>query len=74
MGFSCNMCNAVLENFSQLISHYKRVHREDPNFFVKCRIDGCGQTYKRFMATKAILTEDTKQFYKLHVTFSSHRI
>ena len=48
MGFSCNMCNAVLENFSQLISHYKRVHREDPNFFVICRIDGCGQTYKTF--------------------------
>lgn len=45
MGFSCNMCNAVLENFSQLISHYKRVH--------KCRIDGCGQTYKTFYGYKS---------------------
>jgi len=40
------MCNAVLDNFSLLISHFKRVHRQDPNFLALCGINGCGKTYK----------------------------
>ena len=48
MGIPCNMCNAVLDNFGLVISHFRRVHREDPNFFVTCGINGCRRTYKKF--------------------------
>lgn len=65
MGLSCNMCNAVLDNFSLLISHFKRVHREDPNFFVLCGINGCGKTYKTFYGYRSHLNRTHKELLQI---------
>ena len=62
MGLSCNMCNAVVDNFSLLISHFQRVHREDPNFFVLCGINGCGKTYKTFYRYRSHINRTHKTF------------
>lgn len=65
MGLSCNMCNAVLDDFSLLISHFKRVHREDPTFFVLCGINGCGKTYKTFYGFRSHLNRTHKAFLQV---------
>lgn len=65
MGLSCNMCNAVLDNFSLLISHFKRVHTEDPNFFVLCGINGCGKTYKTFYGYRSHLSRTHKELLQI---------
>lgn len=59
------MCNAVLDNFSLLISHFKRVHREDPNFFVLCGINGCGKTYKTFYGYRSHLNRTHKELLQI---------
>ena len=59
------MCNAFLDNFSLLISHFKRVHREDPNFFVSCGINGCGKTYKTFYGYRSHLNRTHKELLQI---------
>lgn len=68
------MCNAVLDNFGLVISHFRRVHREDPNFFVTCGINGVEELTRNFMGTEVTYTECTEDFYELHVTLNNLRI
>lgn len=62
MGFLCNMCNVVFDNFLLLISYFKWVYMEDFNFFVLCGINGCGKIYKIFYGYRSYLSRIYKEF------------
>ena len=47
--FVCNMCSVFSTNsFKSFQNHYVRRHKNEPNFYVACNIEGCAYTTKRW--------------------------
>ena len=46
--FRCNLCFFKCVLHDELMKHYLRNHRQDPQFMIECRQPGCGSTYKKW--------------------------
>ena len=46
----CSLCSYFSPSLSQHVSHLRLVHSQDPNFFVKCGIEGCSSHFSTFAA------------------------
>ncbi|XP_028416857.1 uncharacterized protein LOC114541068 [Dendronephthya gigantea] len=47
--WKCFICTAfVALTFRALMGHYYTVHSNSPNFFVRCHVNGCPATYRRY--------------------------
>jgi hypothetical protein len=58
MVYSCEMCRGnhvsfVAREIATIFNHYGRCHRHDPNFFVACKVCGCGASYKNYEGFKS---------------------
>lgn len=52
MVYECRMCRGnrvpfVALDIATIFNHYGRYHRHDPNFFVRCNINGCLASYRK---------------------------
>jgi len=49
---SCTMCFFQCDLNDELIYHYIRYHKYDPQFIVQCNFPGCGATYRKWKSFK----------------------
>lgn len=50
--FLCTMCFFRCNLNNELIRHYIRYHKYDPQFQIQCNYQGCGTTYKKWKSFK----------------------
>ena len=58
MVYACGMCRGnrvafVALDIATIFNHYGRYHRHDPNFFVRCNINGCLASYRKLEGLKS---------------------
>ena len=58
MVYVCGMCRGnrvpfVALDIATIFNHYGRYHRHDPNFFVRCNINGCLVSYRKLEGLKS---------------------
>ena len=57
----CPLCTSFASrNLKGVVRHIGRTHSHDPNFHICCGLDGCHQTYKKFVSYK-------KHVYQRHL-------
>lgn len=50
--FSCSMCFFQCNINDELIRHYIRYHKYDPQFRIQCNFQRCGATYHKWKSFK----------------------
>ena len=57
----CQICSTFYSlTVALMLSHLLKVHRNDPDFFVKCDIPGCQRTFKNVHTYKSHLSRHHK--------------
>ena len=47
--FICPLCSdVVVRALSQLMTHIRLVHADDPHFIIQCSFQGCTRTFRKF--------------------------
>lgn len=65
MLYNCEMCSGyrvpfVALDIATIFNHYGRYHRHDPNFFVRCKVNGCSASYRKLEGYRSHLRRHHK--------------
>lgn len=56
--YSCSMCFFRCNINDELIRHYVRYHKHDPQFRIQCNFHECGAIYRKWKSFKQHLKRD----------------
>ena len=52
MSLVCPLCDVTVSKHSQLMTHIRLLHADDPNFMIQCNRQGCKRTFWKFTVTE----------------------